>query len=132
MDAEVLAGVLSALASAGGEPGQRAWTALAGMTVRTCGRYSAEGRAVETACDARGHDRANLGGLARLVARRADSDARFAAVFIPWLAAVQMLLPGLPGAWPMSGGPVSDSRAQGQAASGNGAAKLVAEVTDPA
>ena len=45
-DAEALARVLTALARDSGEPGQRAWAALAGMTTRICGRYSAEGRAV--------------------------------------------------------------------------------------
>ena len=94
MDAEVLADVLSALAQDGGEPGQRAWAALAGMTARIGGRYSAEGRAVEAACAASGQDPAGLGVLAGLLARRACNDARFASGFVPWLAAAQMLLPG--------------------------------------
>ena len=89
--------VLTALAHDGGEPGQRAWSALAGMTTRICGRYSAEGRAVEAARAAGGSDPASLSGLARLLAQRAGSDARFASGFVPWLAAAQMLLSGLAG-----------------------------------
>jgi hypothetical protein len=97
LDTEVLAQVLSALAQDGGEPGQRALAALAGMTTRICGRYSAEGRAAGAACAASEPDRALPGGLARLLAERARSDARFASGFVPWLAAAQMLLPDLPG-----------------------------------
>jgi hypothetical protein len=97
LDIEVLAQVLSALARDGGEPGQRAWAALAGMTTRICGRYSAEGRAVEAACAAGEPDRALPAGLARLLIQRASSDTRFASGFVPWLAAAQMLLPGVPG-----------------------------------
>jgi hypothetical protein len=98
-DAEVLTQVLTALAHDGGEPGQRAWAALADMTTRICGRYSAEGRAV-TAVAARaagGSDPASLSSLAMLLAQRACRDARFASGFIPWLAAAQMLLSGLAG-----------------------------------
>lgn len=89
---EDLAQVLSALAQEGGEPGQRAWVVLAGMTARICGRYSAEGRAVEAACAAGGPDTAGLGRLAGLLAYRAGTDARFSSGFLPWLAAAQMLL----------------------------------------
>jgi hypothetical protein len=89
-DAQGLAQVLLALAQDGGEPGQRAWTALAGMTARICGRYSAEARAVAAAEP----EPASLGRAAGRLARRAEADARFALGFIPWLAAVQMLLPG--------------------------------------
>ena len=89
--------VLTALAHDGGEPGLRAWAALAGMTTRICGRYSAEGRAVEAARAAGRSDPASLSGLARLLAQRACSDARFASGFVPWLAAAQMLLSGLAG-----------------------------------
>jgi hypothetical protein len=96
LDIEVLAQVLSALARNGGEPGQRAWAALAGMTTRICGRYSAEGRAVEAACAASEPDRALPAGLARLLIQRARSDTRFASGFVPWLAATQMLLPDVP------------------------------------
>ena len=96
LDIEVLAQVLSALAHNGGEPGQRAWAALAGMTTRICGRYSAEGRAVEAACAASEPDRALPAGLARLLIQRARSDTRFASGFVPWLAAAQMLLPDVP------------------------------------
>lgn len=97
LDIEVLAQVLSALAHSEGEPGQRAWAALAGMTTRVCGRYSAEGRAVEGVCAAGEPDRAVSAGLARLLIHRARSDARFASGFVPWLAAAQMLLPDVPG-----------------------------------
>jgi len=97
LDIEVLAQVLSALARNGGEPGQRAWAALAGMTTRICGRYSAEGRAVEAAFAASEPDRALPAGLARLLIQRASSDIRFASGFVPWLAAAQMLLPDVPG-----------------------------------
>ena len=96
-DAEVLTRVLTALALDGGEPGQRAWAALAGITTRICGRYSAEGRAVAAARAAGGSDPAGLSSLARLLAQRACRDARFASRFIPWLAAGQMLLSGLAG-----------------------------------
>jgi hypothetical protein len=95
-DTEVAAQVLSALAEQGGEPAQRAWAALAGMTTRICGRYSAEGHAVEAA-RASGSDPASLGGLAGLLTERARSDPRFASGFVPWLAAAQMLLPGIEG-----------------------------------
>jgi hypothetical protein len=81
----VLAQVLSALAHDGEEPGQRAWAALAGMTTRVYGRYSAEGRAVGAACAASEPDRALLTGLARLLIQRARSDTRFASGFVPWL-----------------------------------------------
>ncbi len=97
MDIEVLAQVLSAFAHSEGEPGQRAWAALAGMNTRICGRYSAEGRAVEAVCAAGEPDRAVSAGLARLLIHRARSDARFASGFVPWLAAAQMLLPDVPG-----------------------------------
>ena len=97
LDIEVLAQVLSALAHNGGEPGQRAWAALGGMTTRICGRYSAEGRAVEAAFAASEPDRALLTGLARLLIQRARSDTLFASGFVPWLAAAQMLLPDVPG-----------------------------------
>ena len=96
LDIEVLARVLSALVHSGGEPSQRAWAALAGMTTRICGRYSAEGRAVEAACAVSEPDRALLIGLAQLLIQRARSDARFASGFVPWLAAAQMLLPDVP------------------------------------
>lgn len=100
-DAEVLTQVLPALAHDGGEPGQRAWAALAGMTTRVCGRYSAEGRAIEAARAAGGSDPAVLRRLAGLLTQRAFSDARFASGFasgfVPWLAAARMLLPGLAG-----------------------------------
>jgi len=96
-DAEVLTQVLPALAHEGGEPGQRAWAALAGMTTRICGRYSAEGRAIEAARAAGGSDPASFSGLAGLLTQRASSDARFASGFVPWLAAAQMLLPNLAG-----------------------------------
>jgi hypothetical protein len=96
LDIEVLAQVLSALAHDGGEPGQRAWAALAGMTTRICGRYSAEGRAVEAACAASEPDRALPTDLARLLIQRARGDTRFASGFVPWLAAAQMLLPDVP------------------------------------
>ncbi len=97
VDIEVLAQVLSALPHDDGEPGQRAWTALAGMTRLICGRYSAEGRAVEVVCAASEPDRGLPAGLARLLIQRAHSDTRFASGFIPWLAAAQMLLPDVPG-----------------------------------
>ena len=96
-DAEVLARVLTALAHDGGEPGQRAWAALADMTTGICGRYSAEGRAVAAARAACGSDPAGLASLAGLLARRARRDARFASGFVPWLAAAQMLLSGRAG-----------------------------------
>jgi hypothetical protein len=96
-EAEVLTQVLSALAHDGGEPGQRAWATLAGMTTRICGRYSAQGRAVEAARAAGGSDPAVLRGLAGLLTQRTSGDARFASGFVPWLAAAQMLLPGLAG-----------------------------------
>jgi hypothetical protein len=96
-DDEAVARVLSALAGEGGEPARRAWAALAGMTTRICGRYSAEGRAVEAARAAGKPDPASLGGVAGLLASRARHDARFASGFVPWLAAAQMLLPGRPG-----------------------------------
>jgi hypothetical protein len=88
-----LAQVLPVLAHDAGEPGQRAWTALAGMTARICGRYSAEARAAAAATAAE-PEPASFGRAARLLARRADADARFASGFVPWLAAAQMLLPG--------------------------------------
>jgi len=97
LDIEVLAQVLSALVHSDGEPGQRAWAALAGMTTRICGRYSKEARAVEAACGASESDHAVSTGLARLLIQRARSDARFASGFVPWLAAAQMLLPDVPG-----------------------------------
>ena len=96
-DTEVVAQVLSALAEEGGEPARRAWAALAGMTTRICGRYSAEGRAVEAARAAGKPDPASPGGLAGLLALRARNDARFASGFVPRLAAAQMLLPGRAG-----------------------------------
>jgi hypothetical protein len=96
-DAEVLTRVLTALAHQDGEPAQRAWAALAGMTTRICGRYSAEGRAVASARAAGGSDPASLRSLARLLAQRACSDARFASGFVPWLTAAQMLLAGQAG-----------------------------------
>jgi hypothetical protein len=83
LDVEVLAQVLSALAHDGGEPGQRAWAALAGMTTRICGRYSAQGRAVEAACAASEPDRGVSTSLARLLIQRARSDTRFASGFVP-------------------------------------------------
>jgi hypothetical protein len=97
LDIEVLAQVLSALAHNGGEPGQRAWDALAGMTTRICGRYSAEARVVEAAFAASEPDRALPTGLARLLIQRARSDSRFASGFVPWLAVAQMLLPDVLG-----------------------------------
>jgi hypothetical protein len=97
LDIEGLAQVLSALAHSDGEPGQRAWAALAGMTTRICGRYSKEARAVEAACAASQPGPAVPVGLARLLIQRAHSDTRFASGFVPWLAAAQMLLPGIPG-----------------------------------
>jgi hypothetical protein len=96
-DPETVAQVLAALAEEGGEPGQRAWAALAGITARICGRYSAEARAVEAARAAGTPDPASLASLAGYLARRAHSDAGFASGFRPWLAAAHMLLPG-PGA----------------------------------
>lgn len=93
---QALAQVLRALAHDGGEPGQRAWAALAGMTARICGRYSAEARAV-AACAAGGPDTASPRRLAGLLARRAGTDARFASGFLPWLAAAQALLASVPG-----------------------------------
>ena len=97
LDIEVLAQLLSTLAHDGGEPGQRAWAALAGMTTRICGRYSAEGRAVEAAYTASEPDRALPTGLARLLIQRTRSDTQFASGFVPWLAAAQMLLCDVPG-----------------------------------
>jgi hypothetical protein len=94
MDAQAVARVLSALAGDDGEPGQRAWTVLAGMTTRMCGPYSAEARAVAAARGAAGPDPAAFGRAAGLLARRAQADARFAAGFGPWLGAAQMLLSG--------------------------------------
>ena len=88
-----VAPVLSALAQEDGEPARRAWAALAGMTARICGRYSAEARAVAAAQAAGTPDPARLGALAGYLARRARSDARFASAFGPWLAAADMLLP---------------------------------------
>jgi len=92
-DAEVLTLVLSTLMRDSRESSQRAWAALTGMTTRVCGRYSAEGRAVAAAAVAGGPDPVSLTRLAGLLARRASSDARFAAGLVPWLAAAQMLLP---------------------------------------
>jgi hypothetical protein len=100
VDAEALAQVLSALAQEGGEPAQRARAALTGMTARICGRYSAEGRAAGAAFAAGNPDPARLCRLAGLLACRACNDARFASGFIPWLAAVQMMLPGRPAGAP--------------------------------
>lgn len=97
LDIEVLARVLSALVHSGEGPGQRAWAALAGMTTRICGRYSAEGRAVEAACAvSEPADRVLSTGLAQLLIQRTRSDTRFASGFVPWLAAAQMLLPDVP------------------------------------
>ena len=96
-DDETVARVLSAHAGEGGEPARRAWAAMAGMTTRLCGRYSAEARAVAAARAAGDPDPASLGAVAGLLARRARHDARFASGFVPWLAAAQMLLPGRPG-----------------------------------
>lgn len=96
-EAEVLAHVLSALAHDSGEPGERAWAALTCMTCRICGRYSAECRAVRAARAACGSDTASLSGLAGLLTQRARSGSRFASGFVPWLAAAQMLLPGMAG-----------------------------------
>jgi hypothetical protein len=93
-DAQDLAQVLPALTQGGSEPAQRAWTALAGMTARICGRYSAEARAVAAAAAATGPEPASFGHAAGLLARRADVDARFASGLVPWLAAAQMLLSG--------------------------------------
>lgn len=97
LDIGVLAQVLSALAHSDGEPGQRAWAALAGMTTRICGRYSKEARAVEAACAASEPDPAVPIGLARLLIQRARSDTRYASGFVPWLAAAQILLADVPG-----------------------------------
>jgi hypothetical protein len=91
-DAEVLTRELSTLARDSRESSQRAWAALTGMTTRVCGRYSAEGRAVAAAAAAGGPDPVCLVSLAGLLARRADNDDRFAAGFVPWLAAAQLLL----------------------------------------
>ncbi len=93
MDSGCVASVLSALAQEDGEPARRAWAALAGMTTRKCGRYSAEARAVDAARAAGTLDPERLGVLAGHLARRARSDARFASAFAPWLAAADMLLP---------------------------------------
>jgi len=94
MDSGCVAPVLSALAQEDGEPARRAWAALAGMTARICGRYSAEARAAADAARAAGTpDPARLGALAGHLARRARSDARFASAFEPWLTAADMLPP---------------------------------------
>jgi hypothetical protein len=71
--------------------------ALAGMTTRICGRYSAQGRAAAAAHAAGGPDPASLSSPARLLAQRACCDARFTSGFVPWLAAAQMPLSGLAG-----------------------------------
>ena len=68
----------------------------AGMTTRLCGRYSAEGCAVEATCTASEQDRAVPSDLARLWIQRARSDTRFASGFVPWLAVAQTLLPDVP------------------------------------
>src|SRR5579875_3504377 len=93
MDPGVLAQVLTALAQgAGGQAGQRAWTALAGMTARICGRDNAETRAVEAARTGTGPDPAGIADLAARLARQAGHDPAFAAALEPWLSAVQILL----------------------------------------
>lgn len=106
-DAGRVASVLSALAQEDGEPAQRAWAVLAGVTARICGRYSAETRAVDAARAAGTPDPARLGTLAGHLARRARSDARFASAFEPWLTAAHMLLPR-PGEGPAETQPASD------------------------
>ena len=94
---EGLAQVLPALGQDGGEPGQRAWMALAGMTARICGRYPAQRRAAGAALAAGGPDTASPGRLAGLLARRAGTGARSASGFLPRLAAAQVLLSGVSG-----------------------------------
>src|SRR5450755_1395043 len=67
MDADILEQVLPALARGiGGQAGQRAWTALPGMTARICGRFSAEARAAAAACAGGELDQAALSGMATL------------------------------------------------------------------
>lgn len=91
LDAEGLAEDLAALAqTAAGEAAQRAWHMLPGMTVRACGRFSAEARAVNAARAGTGPD--GFSDLAAVLARRARTDRRFACGFLPWLAAAQLLL----------------------------------------
>jgi hypothetical protein len=86
--------VLQALAPIGGEPEQRAWTALSGMTARICGRFSVEARAIAAASAADALDPAAFCALVGLLSARARSDPRFASGFVPWLGAAKMLLPG--------------------------------------
>jgi hypothetical protein len=88
-----LAQLLQALAQGSGKPERRAWAALSGMTVRICGRFSAEARAVDAASAADAPDRAAFSSLADVLSGRARTDPGFASGFVPWLGAAQMLLP---------------------------------------
>lgn len=88
LDAEGLARDLAALAQgSGGEAALRAWMALAGMTTRICGRFSAEARAVQAARSEERPDPDRFSGLAAVLAQRARTDRRFACGFLPWLSA---------------------------------------------
>ena len=62
------------------------------MAARTCGRYSAEARAVAAVAAAIEPEPASLSDVAGLLARRADADDQFASGFVPWLAVARILL----------------------------------------
>jgi hypothetical protein len=105
IEADVLEQVLSALArGTGGQAGQRAWTVLPNVTARICGRFSAEARAVATACGGGELGLAGLSGVTALLAGRARADPRFASILVPWLAAARMLLSGGDGTVSRGGG----------------------------
>jgi hypothetical protein len=90
METSVLAQVLTALAQgAGGQAGQRAWTALAALAGRVLGRDSAEAAAIEAVRVSGSPDPASL---ADLLAGQAEADPGFASGLEEWLADTKLLL----------------------------------------
>jgi hypothetical protein len=90
----MLTQVLSALVQgAGGQAGQRAWTALAALTGRALGYDSAETQAIETSRTA-SPDPARVSNLAEGLARLARTDPAFTAELTDWLTGAQALLTG--------------------------------------
>lgn len=92
MDPGILTQVLTALAQgAGGQAGQRAWTALAALTSRLLGRDATETKAIDSARAGK-PDPSGPGGLAEALAGKAGADPRFAAGLEDWLARAQALV----------------------------------------